>query len=328
MKMLILGGTVFLGRHIAAAALARGHALTLFTRGQHGAELFPAAEHLRGNRDGDLAALKGRRWDAVIDTSGYIPRAVRDLATLLADCGHYTFISSVSAYADASEPITEATALATPPDASVETVTGTTYGSLKVGCEQAAQAVFGERALIIRPGLIVGPHDPTDRFTYWPHRIAAGGAVVAPSPASAPVQIIDVRDLAAWIVALAERGTGGALNAVGPAAPLTMGELLETCRAVTGSDATLRWHSEAALLAGGVAPWSDLPLWLASESDPTHRGMQQTSTAQAIAAGLTYRPLAETVADTLSWSQSRPADHQWRAGLTREREQALLASGE
>ena len=327
MKLLILGGTVFLGRHIVEAALARGHAITLFTRGQRNPDLFPAVERLRGDRDGDLSALAGRRWDAVIDTSGYFPRLVRASAELLADAAdHYVFISTISVYANyLQENMAEDGPLGTIADQTFEQVTGESYGPLKALCEQAAEAAFPGRALIIRPGLIVGPHDQSDRFTYWPTRVARGGAVLVPHTLDRPIQVIDVRDLAAWTVRLAEEGATGSYNATGPDRALTMREVFDTCRAVAGPDcdATPTVVSEEFLLAQGAGPWIELPLWMPNEG---MAGFFAIDCAKAFAAGLTCRPLAETVRDTLAWDRSRPAAAPRRAGLAPEREAELLSA--
>ena len=325
MKLLILGGTVFLGRHLVEAALARGHEVTLFNRGQHNPELFPDVEKLRGNRDGDLSALVGRRWDAVIDPSGYVPRLVRASAELLADAvEHYTFVSSLSVYASSADANqTEDAPLATMDDPTVETITGETYGPLKVLSEQAAQAAMPGRVAVIRPGLIVGPHDPTDRFTYWPVRVAKGGDILAPAPADYPVEFTDVSDLAAWIVRVAEQRIPGVFNASGPTEPATLGGLLEISRQISGNDARFVWVDEDFLLANGVQPWSQLPLWIGN--GPEYAGFSRYDCSRAIATGLTFRPAAETVAATLDWAATRPADHTWRAGLTPEREAELLA---
>ncbi len=325
MKLLVLGGTVFLGRHLVEAALTRGHELTLFNRGQHNPDLFPQTEKLRGDRDGDLDALLGREWNAVIDTCGYVPRIVSQSVDLLADAvDRYVFISSISAYADASKPgIREDSPLATP-ETTTEEITSESFGPLKVACEQVVAGSCAERSLIIRPGLIVGPNDPTDRFTYWPVRLNRGGDVVAPAPENAPVQIIDVRDLAAWIIRLVETGVGGVFNAAGPAYPLTMGAMLDQCRQAIDSRARLRWLPADELLAAGVEPWSDLPLWLPGDE---MAGLLATDISRGLASGLTFRPLGETARDTLVWAQRRPNDHEWRAGLSPEREQMLLARG-
>lgn len=324
MKLLILGGTVFLGRHTVEAALVRGHEVTLFNRGQHSPELFPGVEKLRGNRDGDLTALKGRRWDAVIDPSGYVPRIVGDSTRLLADAvEHYTFVSSLSAYASFAEPNqNEDAPLATMDDPTVEQITGDTYGPLKALSEQAAEAAMPRRVAVVRPGLIVGPHDPTDRFTYWPVRVAKGGDLLAPAPADYPVEFTDVRDLGEWMVRVAEQRIAGVFNASGPGTPATLGGLLETCRAISGSNARFVWADDAFLQQNEVQPWSQLPLWIGN--GPEYDGFSRYDCSRAIAAGLTFRSVAETVAATLEWAQSRPADHTWRAGLTAEREAELL----
>jgi 2'-hydroxyisoflavone reductase len=322
MKLLILGGTVFLGRHLVEAALAQGHEVTLFNRGQHNPDLFPAIEKLRGDRDGDLTALQGRRWDAAIDTCGYVPRVVRASADLLAGAvDRYIFISSISVYDESNAPgMDESAAVGTLQDESVEEITGETYGPLKALCERAVQDALPGGALVIRPGLIVGPHDPTDRFTYWPHRVAQGGEVLAPGRPGHPVQVIDVRDLAEWTLPMVQAGETGVYNATGPDYVLTMGALLDICQAVSGGDATFTWIDERYLLDQGVQPWSELPLWIPEDQDT----LSTTDVRRAIAAGLTFCPIAQTVADTLDWAATRPADHAWRAGLDREREQTLL----
>ncbi|HEV7128787.1 MAG TPA: NAD-dependent epimerase/dehydratase family protein, partial [Ktedonobacterales bacterium] len=307
------------------------HSVTIFTRGQHPAPLDPRVEQLRGNRDGDLAALDGHSWDAAIDTSGYVPRVVRGSVERLAGIvGHYTFISSISVFA--AFPVRgqdESAPLATLADPTVEVVTGETYGALKALCEQAAEAALPGRVLTIRPGLIVGPYDPTDRFTYWPHRIAQGGAVLAPGQPGQDAQFIDARDLAEWIVRMVEGGKTGIYNATGPAAPLTMGALLDACCAVSGGDAQLTWADEDFLLARGVEPWSEMPLWIpvkTPEGEPDMTGHSAVNCAKAIAAGLTFRPLDVTIRDTLAWDATRPVDHEWKAGLKREREAEVLAA--
>lgn len=324
MKLLVLGGTVFLGRYIVAAALSRGHQVTLFNRGQHNPDLFSNVEKLRGDRDGNLEALHGRPWDAVIDTCGYVPRIVRASAELLArSVEHYTFISSISVYADFSVlDLNETAPVGKLQDETVEKITGETYGPLKALCEQAVTSVMPNRALIVRPGLIVGPHDPTDRFTYWPYRIAQGGEVLAPGRPDRRVQIIDVRDLAEWIVGMSEAQKTGTYNATGPDYALTMGQLLETCRSVSRSDATFTWVDEKFLLDAGVQPWMEVSLWVPDTEE--HRGFSAVNCTKAISGGLSFRPLAETVRDTLAWVATRPSDVPWRAGLKREREKELL----
>lgn len=329
MDILIIGGTVFLGRALAEAARARGHRLTLFNRGQSNPDLALDAEQIRGDRTGDLSALAGRRWDAVIDTCGYVPRVVRHSAAALADAtDHYTFISSISVYASTGAPGVDETApVGTLDDPTVEKVTGETYGPLKALCEQAAAEELPGRALVVRPGLIVGPHDPTDRFTYWPVRVARGGAVLAPGRPDRATQVIDVRDLAEWTIALIEQGQTGAFNATGPDRVLTMGELLDASREESASDAQPVWVDEDFLLEQGVAPWSELPLWI-PESDPDAAGFSAIDVRKAIGAGLRFRPLRDTVRATLEWAGTRPAERAWRAGLAPDKEQALLKAWE
>jgi 2'-hydroxyisoflavone reductase len=325
MKLLLIGGPKFVGRHLIDAALARGHTLTFFNRGQTNAALYPEVEKLRGDRDGGLDALRGRTWDAVIDTCGYLPRLVRASAELLRDsAAHYTFISSISAYANTAVPgIAETHTLGVLADSTVEQVTDETYGPLKVLCEQAVEQFFPGRALHVRAGLIVGPHDPTDRFTYWPRRVARGGEVLAPGRPDYRVQFVDGRDLAAWIVGAVEAGRVGPFNATGPAQPLTMQQLFEACRTVSGSDARFTWADGQFIVAADVQPWTEMPLWI-PDSDPDSGGFGAINCAKAIAAGLTFRPLPETVRDTLAWEATRPADYSWRAGISAERESELL----
>ena len=328
MKFLILGGTVFVGRHLVEAALAQGHEVTLFNRGQNNADLFPGVEKLRGDRDGGLDVLRGRQWDAVMDTCGYVPRLVRASAELLAEAvDRYVFISSISVYADFSKPDQDETspvgALADE-DETAEEVTGATYGPLKVLCEQAAERALPGRVLTIRPGLIVGPDDTTDRFTYWPHRVAQGGDVLAPGRPDRRIQFIDVRDLAEWIVRMTERQATGIFNTVSANEGWTMGRLLAECQRAAHSGANLVWVDERFLLDNGVAPWSDLPLWLPQDTTDSYRGMHSISVAKAVAAGLTFLPLSHTVRDTLAWDRARHTDVPFKAGLTLEREHELL----
>lgn len=328
MKLLMIGGTVFLGRHIVEAALARGHEVTLFNRGQHNADLFPEVEKLRGNRDGDMAALQGRQWDAVVDTSGYVPRLVRASAELLAgSTGHYTFISSLSVYDGFEKPDQDEKApVATGklPDETIEEITGETYGPLKVLCEQAAEKAMPGRVLIARPGLIVGPHDPTDRFTYWPVRVAKGGEMLVPGRPDREVQFIDVRDLAEWLVRMIEVGRTGVYNTNGPDYKLSMQTLLEAGQAVSGSQASFTYVSEKFLLDKGVTPWSELPLWVAEDEQPESAGFFKFDCHKAMADGLTFRSPAQTMGDTLEWDKTRPAGLERRAGMKPEREAQLL----
>ncbi len=327
MHILIIGGTRFLGRHLVDSALARGHQVTLFNRGKSNPGLYPELETIIGDRERDLGALTARHFDAVIDTCGYLPRIVRIAAQALRDSvGAYVFISSISAYADFSQVgITEDSPLATLSegvDPATEEITGDTYGPLKVLCEQAVEAEFGERALIIRPGLIVGPHDPTDRFTYWPFRVAGGGDVLAPEKPEVPVQVIDGRDLSEFTTQLIEDNAFGAFNATGPDYNLTLGGMLDVCKRAIGSDALFHWAPVDFLAENNVAPWSDLPVWV--PDSPENFGFSRVDISKAIAAGLIFRPLNETVRDTIDWAATRPLEHPWRAGLTEEREKELL----
>jgi len=315
-RLLVLGGTKFLGRAAVEAALARGHEVTLFNRGETNPDLFPETEKLRGDREHDLDALDGRSWDAVVDPSGYLPGAVRASAEKLADSGFYVFVSSLSAYADRSKTMSEGDAVEQlgdmPDDRLLEDYSN--YGALKALSEQAVAETFPDRHANVRPGLIVGPHDQTGRFTYWPHRVALGGRVVAPAPPEERVQFIDVRDLADWMVGLCERGDGGELNAVNPG--VSWLHLLETCRDVSGSDAKFVWIDGKFLLDQDVGQWMELPLWIEDEAD---KGLHRADITRATQTGLTHRPLADTVAATLELAETTEA-----AGLSPEREAALL----
>jgi 2'-hydroxyisoflavone reductase len=314
LKLLVLGGTKFLGRAVVEAALGRGHEVTLFNRGRTNPELFPEAEKLRGDRDGDLSALEGRRWEAVVDPSGYVPRVVRASAELLAaSVDHYVFVSSESVYRLPLSPGFDETApLAELPDDETEDVQEY-YGALKAACERVVEEVLPGRTASIRAGLIVGPHDPTGRFTYWPVRIDRGGEVLAPGPSERQWQFIDVRDLSDWIVRVAEERRSGAFNATGPLPPTTAGEVLETCREVSASDAELVWVDDAFLAGQGVGSWMELPLWIPAGDEHDH--LHEADVSRAVTAGLRFRPLTETVKDTLEWA------------LAAEETTAPLASG-
>lgn len=321
MRLLILGGTVFLGRHVIDAALARGHTVTMLNRGRHGPGLFPDVERLIGDRDGDMSALHGRAFDAVIDCSGYTPAQVdRGLAALDTGTPHVVFVSTISTYASfpPHQVYDEDAPLADGQEG---------YGPLKARAEEALARALPSRHAIVRPGLIVGPHDPTGRFTYWPARVARGGEVLAPGRPERPVQIIDVRDLAAFCVSLAESRTAGTFNAVGPRMP--MQALLDACiKAAPEGAARFTWKPDAMLQVLGVAPWTGLPLWL-PEEDPAYGGMLLGDGARAVAAGLTTRPIAETAADTLAWSRA-PREPGWDGGkqvatLPAAREAEILA---
>ncbi len=343
LSILILGGTGFLGPQLVEAARARGHELTLFNRGKTRPELFahaPEIELLQGDRDGKLEALAGRKWDAVIDTSGYVPRLVKMSAELLApNVGHYVFISSISVYGDLSKPgIDESAKVATIADPTIEKVTNESYGALKALCEQAAEAAMPGRVTNIRPGLIVGPEDPTDRFTYWPVRIAAGGEVLAPGDGLDPVQFIDVRDLAAWTVHAIEEKQHGTFNAVGPAGVLPMKALLEACvQASPEAKATLTWVPAPFLEKQKVSAWGDMPVWMPREANPPDAPL--IDSGKAIGLGLKFRPVSETVKDTLAWWRSLPPaapagqkedrfhrTARLRAGISPEREREVLAA--
>lgn len=315
MKLLVLGGTRFLGRGVVEAA--REHELTLFNRGQTSPGLFSDVEELHGDLTGDIDALSGRSWDAAIDLDPtQLPRHTRRRAEALADSvGHYVFVSTISVYADPSTPIDESSPVLDPPDPEPEEFDAELYGGLKVGSERAVQEVFGERAAIVRPGLIVGPHDPTDRFTYWPRRLAEGGDVLAPGSPDQRVQLIDARDLGAFLVRVAERRASGVFNATGPAEPLTLGETLERI----GGAGRLVWVDDRTLLDAGVGPWMELPLWLPGEE---YAGLLRADISRALAAGLTFRPLKETARDTLAWSREAG---ELRPTLSREKERELLA---
>jgi 2'-hydroxyisoflavone reductase len=323
MRLLVLGGTVFLGRHIVAAATERGHELTLFNRGQSDPRPVDGVEQIHGDRAHDLGRLAGRRWDAVFDTSGFLPRAVRASADLLAGAvDRYTFVSSISAYGALPRPgLDEDAPLAPPPPPDADDVLRY-YSELKAACEAEVQSAMPGRTLVVRPGLIVGPHDPTDRFTYWVRRLAEGGRVLVPDAPDQPVQWIDARDLADWMVRMAEDGATGVFNATGPAEPLTFGSMLERIRGATGGAAELVAVEEERLTEDGVEPWQELPLWLDLPRQPDDRGMLAVAIGRALAAGLTFRSLEQTVADTLAWAGDRDGG---AAGLPREREAELLA---
>jgi 2'-hydroxyisoflavone reductase len=316
-KILVLGGTKFLGRAAVEAALDRGHEVTLFNRGETNPELFPDVEKIRGDRTEDLSSLDGRTWDAVIDTSGYLPAVVlRSAEALKGSVGRYLFVSSISVYGNFREGPGEDAPRAElgdmPSDEMLDDYSN--YGALKALCEDAVWDVYGDRATIVRPGLIVGPHDPTGRFTYWPHRVARGGEVVVPAPRERTAQFVDVRDLGAWLVHLVERETSGAFNATRP--DVAWAELFETAVAVTGSDATPIWIPDEFLQQHEVGEWMELPLWLA---DPEWVGMNQADVSRAAAAGLAFRPLEETIRGTLDGAGTTD-----EAGMKPERERELI----
>ena len=323
MKILLIGGTRFLGRHLVNSARSRGHIVTLFNRGQTNPNLFMQVDKIHGDREKDLDQLTGH-WDAVIDTCGYFPRIVRMSAEALKDkAAHYIFISSISVYSDFSKiGIKESDPVGKIEDETMEEITSESYGPLKALCEKVVQDVFGIRSLIIRPGLIVGPHDPTDRFTYWPVRIAHGGEVLAPDRPEVLTQVIDVRDLAKFIIDLMEQNVSGVFNATGPDHELSLGRLFDTCKLIGNSDAKFKWAPPEFLNQNNVAPWSDMPVWLPDTGEDA--GFARVDISKALRAGLKFLSLEETVHDTLEWANSRPADHEWKAGLKPEREKELL----
>lgn len=321
MKILILGGTKFLGRHLVDAALADGHDVTLFNRGKTNPGLFPGVEQLHGDRDGNLEALANGTWDVVIDTSGYVPRVVRASAELLKPrTKKYVFISSISVYADFDvEDIDENYPVGQVDDPTTEDVQAF-YGPLKALCEQAVQDVYGDQALIIRPGLIVGPNDPTDRFTYWVRRFGQGGDVLVPGRPQRLQQFIDVRDLAEWTVRAAVSPLTGVFNATGPAERFTMGELVQEIQATVPGAGKPVWVGEEFLAQHEVAEWSEMPLWIAeSHGWP---GFEAANIDRAKQAGLTFRPVAETVRDTWVWDKDRAGA--MVAGMDAKREADLL----
>lgn len=333
LRILILGGTRFLGVHMTELALARGHTVTLFNRGRSNPGLFPGVEQLRGDRDGQLDALAGRKWDAVIDNSGYVPRHVRLSAGLLApNAGQYLFVSTLSVYPDFAMPKTEDSPLARLEDESIEKVDGQTYGPLKALCERAAEAAMPGRVTVLRPGLIVGPHDGTDRFTCWPARAARGGEMLAPGTPGDRIQIIDVRDLAAFALDLIEKRTTGTYNVVSPPGMFTMGRLVDSSIAAArelarpASPPTATWVPADFLEAQKVSGWTDMPVWLPPSGDTA--AFAETSVARALSAGLRVRPLDTTVRDTLAWHLERPEEERGklRAGISPEREREVLVA--
>ena len=321
MRILILGGTIFVGRHLARAALDRGHDVTLFNRGNR-PEVLPGLERIVGDRDGGLDGLSTGSWDAVIDTSGYVPRIVRDSVAMLRNrVARYAFVSTISVYADATVPHQDEDAeLAKLPDESVETVSGDTYGGLKALCEREVREGYPDAHLILRPGIIVGPYDPTDRFTYWVRRMAGEGEVLAPNVARQPMQWIDGRDLARWTVRALEREVDGTFNLVNEADAHTFESTLTTCREAGGGTARPMWVDEDFLLEREVRSFADLPMWLPGEDANLFR----VDAGRARSESLEPRPLADTARDTLAWDRERGTP-EMRAGLSPDRERELLA---
>ena len=325
MKLLILGGTGFIGPHMVREALRRGHDVSLFNRGRTDDELFPDLELFVGDRDRQLDALKGHEWNAVIDNSGYVPRHVADSARLLSDAAsHYLFVSSISAYASFKVANDEDSPLATMPDESVEEVTGATYGPMKALCEKMAAREFGEdRLTILRPTYVCGPGDRTDRYTYWPVRTMRGGKMLWPGSPVDPIQIIDVRDLAAFSIDCVEQQIAGTYNTVTPPGAFTMGDLLEDSVAVTDSDMMPVWVSADFLQDRNAL--QEIPIWSSPEGDEAKAAV--VSGDRAYAKGLKNRPTRETARDTISWWKTLPPERResLRAGLSAAREAELLA---
>ena len=333
LRILILGGTGFTGPYQVRYALSRGHKVTTFNRGKtHPGELPNEVEQLIGDRNGQLDALKGRKWDIAIDNPTTLPAWVRDAAQILkGNVERYVFISTVSVYADTNNGVDETAPLAKydGPDAYKETLEAMkasgykTYGPLKALSEKETEEWFPGKTLIIRPGLIVGPRDETDRFTYWPVRIDRGGEVLAPGTSGDPVQFIDARDLAEWTIRMVENRETGIYNATGPTKPLGIGNMLDEIKGALRSDAKFTWLPAEFLKQQKVEAWSDMPVWAGDEL-----GLARTKIDRARAKGLTFRPLAETARDTLAWFKSLPQDRQSKlhAGLTPEREAEALAA--
>jgi 2'-hydroxyisoflavone reductase len=330
-KVLVMGGTGFLGPHVVDSLLAAGHEVVLFNRGKTNPSLYPALEKLVGDRTGDVSALVDREFDAVVDTNGYFPRFVRiPLEVLKDDVGQYVFVSTCSVYPrlgeiaiDESSEVAEISAEDAEKAADEKRI-GPLYGALKVACEREAEKLMPGRVTVLRPGLIVGPGDPTDRFTYWPVRVAQGGEVLAPGKPHWETQVTDVRDIADFVVKVIADATLGVFNVDGLAKPIALSEILETSKRVSESDARFTWVDVAFLGEHGLRPWADLPAWF-----PPPEGADQVPTVsseKAIAAGLAFRPLATTIADTLEFHRSRGPDYAARWTLTREKEAEVLAA--
>jgi 2'-hydroxyisoflavone reductase len=333
LNILMLGGTRFIGLHITALAQERGHKVTFFNRGKTNTDKFPEIERIKGDRNGQIDGLKDRKWDVVIDNSGYVPRHVRASAELLApNVRQYIFVSSVSVYPNFAEPRDEKSPVGKLQDESVEKVDGETYGPLKALCEQAVEKALPGRTTIIRPGLIVGPDDNTDRFTWWPARAARGGEFIAPGAPTDPFQIIDVRDLAAFIVKVAEENVTGTYNLVSNVNGFKFGELTDACIAAAKAQARpadaprATWIPADFLEAQQVAPWSEMPVWLPAKGDEA--AFAATSNAAALSKGLKISPLKKTVDDTLAWHLTRPVEERekLKSGIAPDKEAAVLAA--
>lgn len=333
LRILVLGGTRFIGLHMTALALQRGHTLTFFNRGRTHTERYPAVERIKGDRNGEIDGLKDREWDAVIDNSGYVPRHVKLTAELLAPrVKQYVFTSSISVYPDFSVPRDESSPVGKLADETVERVDGETYGPLKALCEQAAERAMPGRTCVIRPGLIVGPDDNTDRFTYWPARAARGGEFIAPGSPRDPFQVIDARDLAAFVIDAVENNTTGVYNLVSNVDDFKFGELTDACIAAANKQARPPHKPRAVYLpsefleAQKVEPWSEMPVWLPAKGDEA--AFAGTSNRAALAKGLKITPLRKTVSDTLAWHLARPPAEreQLKSGISPEKEAAVLSA--
>ncbi len=313
-----------MGRHITETALKRGHDITLFNRGISNNSLLPQVKRLKGDREkGDVGALENKSWDAVIDVCGYRPEDIRPAAELLSpNIKQYIFVSTISVYKDFTIPgINEDYPLAVMPEKVDREITRETYGPLKAHCEKVVAEIFPDRHLIIRPGLIAGPYDPTDRLTYWVHRALEGGRMLAPSPPERPMQFIDARDLAEWTLDMMEKGINGIYNATGPAYTLTLKDLLVECGRLSSQATEVTWIEEKYLQDSGVEPWRELPLW---HPAPEFKYLMQIDISRALSQGLKYRPLLQTLRDTVAWASTRPLDYQWQAGLPSDKEARIL----
>jgi len=331
LRVLILGGTGFIGPHFVRVLTDAGHRISLFNRGKRDPSVHPGIEQLLGDRNGPVDSLKGKDWDVVIDNSGYKPKQVRlSGETLKGHVDHYLFISSISVYADFKTPgMDEDAKLATIEDPATETVDDKTYGGLKVLCEQAVQEMYGKHSTIIRPTYIAGPGDHTDRFTYWPWRVAKGGEMLAPGTPGDPFQFVDVRDLADFVKLCVEKRIAGVYNTCNTPRSVTMGSLLDTSKKVTGANTTVTWATPRFLIDNAVygekADGNYLPIWAPTEGEEA--GSQLVSNARAVKKGMKFRTLETTIADTLAWANARPPEknEKLRAGLSPEKEKELLA---
>jgi 2'-hydroxyisoflavone reductase len=333
LDILVLGGTRFIGLHMTSLALERGHRLTFFNRGKTHTDRFPQIERIKGDRNGEIDGLEGRKWDVVIDNSGYVPRHARLTAELLApNVRQYIFVSSISVYPNFAEPRDEKSAVGKLPDETIEKVDGETYGPLKALCEQAVEKAMPGRTTVLRPGLIVGPDDNTDRFTYWPARAARGGEFIAPGSPGDAFQIIDVRDLAAFTIKAAEENVTGTYNLVSNPGDFKFGALTDACVAAAKKQARPAAAPHAVWIPAGfleeqkVEPWSEMPVWLPASGDEA--AFAGTRNAAAVAKGLKISPLARTVDDTLAWHLTRPAEERekLKAGIAPDKEAAVLAA--